>query len=68
MKDFGIDDNNIAVIKARLQPNTSALMLLGHVEDRDAFLDKLRGYEPQVVSSSLTPEVEKQLREALGSA
>jgi uncharacterized membrane protein len=67
MKDFGIDDKGIDVIKARLQPNSSALIILGHVDDREAFLEELRTFEPQVVMSTLSPEVEKELRARLGS-
>ncbi len=66
LRDFGIDNKNIEGIKARLQPNTSALMVLGHVEDREAFLAKIRTYDPQVAMSSLSPEVEKELRARLG--
>lgn len=65
MKDFGISDKNIETIKARLQPDTSALLVLGHVDDQDAFLAQLRTFEPQVVSSTLSPEVEKELRARL---
>jgi uncharacterized membrane protein len=68
LKDFGIDNKNIDAIKARLQPNSSALLVLGHVEDRDAFLAKVRTYDPQVAMSSLSPEVEKELRARLSSS
>ena len=47
MKDFGIDDASIAAIKQSLQPNTSALLLLGHANDRDALLAKLREETPR---------------------
>jgi uncharacterized membrane protein len=63
MKDLGIDDKNIEAIKSRLEPNSSALLLLGTVADKDAFVARLRTYDPKVISSSLAPEVEKQLRE-----
>jgi uncharacterized membrane protein len=68
LKDFGIDNDKIAAIKARLQPDSSALLLLGRVEDRDLFVDKLRTFEPQVFSSTLTPELEEQLRDRLAGA
>ena len=61
MKDFGIDDASITAIKQRLQPNTSALLLLGHANDRDALLAKLREYDAKVVMTSLDPEVEREL-------
>ncbi|MGL4648616.1 MAG: DUF1269 domain-containing protein, partial [Caldilineaceae bacterium] len=49
LKDFGISDKNVDAIKARLQPNTSALLLLGKAADKDAFVDQLRTYDPKVV-------------------
>ncbi len=67
MKDFGIDDANIAAIKARLQPNTSALLLLGRANDREAVLAQLRTFDPQVTLTTLAPEVEKELRARLES-
>lgn len=65
IKDFGISDDNIEAIKARLQPNTSALLVLGTVQDRDAFLARVKSYDADVLLTSLSPEVEKQLREHL---
>ena len=44
-----------------MQPNTSALLLLGRANDRDAFLAKLREYDARVVMTSLDPEVEREL-------
>jgi uncharacterized membrane protein len=65
LKDFGISDQSIEAIKRRLAPNSSALLLLGRASDRDAFLAKLREYDPTVLSSTLPPEVEKEMRERL---
>jgi uncharacterized membrane protein len=65
LKDFGIDDKSITAIKARLTPDSSALMVLGRAEDRDALIARLRAYDPTVVSTTLTPEVEKELRDRL---
>lgn len=65
MKDFGIDDKSIEVVKARLQPSTSALLVLGHTNDPDAFIAQLRSFKAEVVSTSLTPEAEKELRTRL---
>jgi uncharacterized membrane protein len=61
LRDFGIDDKSIEAVKQRLRPNTSALLVLGHANDRDAFLAKLREYDAQVVMTSLDPEVEREL-------
>jgi uncharacterized membrane protein len=67
IKDFGIDDASLATIQARLQPNSSALLVLGQVRERDAYVARLRAFDPQVVSTTLTPEVEKELRERLAT-
>ena len=56
-----IDNKSVEAVKLRLRPNTSALLVLGHANDRDAFLAKLREYEAQVVMTSLDPEVEREL-------
>ena len=61
LKDFGIDDKTIEAIKQRMQPNTSALLLLGHANDRDALLAKLREYDAQVAMTSLDPDTEKEI-------
>ncbi len=61
LRDFGIDDKAIQAVKQRLRPNTSALLVLGHANDRDAFLAKLREYDAQVMMTSLDPEVEREL-------
>ncbi len=61
LRDFGIDDKSVEAVKQRLRPNTSALLVLGHANDRDAFIAKLREYDAQVVMTSLDPEVEREL-------
>jgi uncharacterized membrane protein len=40
-------------------------MLIGRAADRDALIERLRAYDPTVVSTTLTPEVEKELRDRL---
>lgn len=67
LKDFGIDDKSIEAIKTRLQPSSSALLVLGQVMDRDAFIARLRTFDPNVLSTSLPSEVEQELRSRLGA-
>jgi uncharacterized membrane protein len=67
IKDFGIDDASLAAIQSRLQPNSSALLVLGQARDQDAYVAKLRDFDPQVVSTTLTPELEQALRDRLAS-
>lgn len=61
LKDFGVKDDVINSIKQRLQPNTSALLLLGRANDRDALLAKLKSFDAKVEMTSLDPEVEREL-------
>jgi uncharacterized membrane protein len=61
LKDFGVNDETVSSIKQRMQPNTSALLLLGRANDRDAFLAQLRAYDAKVVMTSLDPELEHEL-------
>lgn len=61
LKDFGVDDSSIDGVKQRLQQNTSALMLLGKANDRDAFLAKLSEFNAQIVMTSLDADVEREL-------
>lgn len=65
LKDFGVNDDTVNAIKQSLQPNTSALLLLGKANDRDAFLAKLREFDAKVVMTSLAPEVERELQARL---
>ena len=67
IKDLGIDDKSLAAIQSRLQPNSSALLVLGHARDQDAYVAMLRTFDPQVVSTTLAPEVEQALRERLAA-
>lgn len=68
LKDFGINDASISAISQNLQPNTSALLLLGRAHDRDALLAKLREYDAKVVMTSLDPEAERQLAARLSGS
>lgn len=62
--DFGIDDDFIKSVASRIDPGTSALFLL----TRDAVLDKvadaLRGYDFEIIHTSLPEEQEAELRAA----
>lgn len=67
LKDFGVSDDVVKSIKAGLQPNTSALLLLGRANDRDALLAVLGAYDAKVVMTSLDPDVERELLARLQS-
>ena len=61
LKDFGINDASVSAITQNLQPNTSALLLLGQAKDPDALLAKLRAFDAKVVMTTLDPEAERRL-------
>lgn len=65
MKDFGISDANVEQIKARLKPDSSALLALGSVNDRDVFIAKVKSFDADLIMSSLSTDAERQLREQI---
>jgi len=69
LADYGIDDDFIRSIGQTLQPNTSALFLLVRKVQPERVLNELKNFRGKVIRSSLSPEQEKRLQEALsGSA
>ncbi len=65
LKDYGLDDDFIRKATDALRPNTSALFLLGHAEDPDRFLEEIRPFKAVVAMTTLPPEKERALRDAL---
>lgn len=66
--DYGIDDDFIRSIADTLQPDTSAIFLLVRKAQPDKVLAELSGFKGRVIRSSLSPEQEKRLHEALSRA
>jgi uncharacterized membrane protein len=64
--DVGIDDKFIKKVGETLQPGQSALFALTQNAVPDRVLDALKGYNFQLIQSSLPQEKEMQLREMLG--
>lgn len=63
--DFEISDDFVREIGRRLRPNTSALFLLVRRTSLDEVLAELRGSGGRVLRSTLPPEQEARLEEAL---
>jgi uncharacterized membrane protein len=63
--DTGVDQKFVKDVRDALQPNHSALFLVGDKGDPNAVLAALRPYKGEVYQTTFDPEVEKQLREAL---
>ena len=61
----GIDDKFIKNVASKVTPGTSALFLLAHDAQREKVLDALKPYDGELLQSSLSPQQEAELREAL---
>ena len=68
MADFGVDDDFMKTLGAKLEPGTAALIVLGSTQARDKVIQRISPYGGEVLQSSLSNEAEQQLREALGSS
>ena len=65
LSDFGIDDNFIREVGNAIQPGEVALFLLTSNEVADKVLPELKGFQFQVLRTSLSTQDEARLREAL---
>lgn len=66
--DYGIDDSFIHQLADTLQPDTSALFLLIRKAQPEKIMNELSGFKGRVLRSSLSPEHEKKIQEALSKA
>jgi uncharacterized membrane protein len=63
--DTGVDQKFVKDVRAALEPNNSALFIVGDKGDPNAVLAALRPYKGKVHQTTLSPELEEQLRHAL---
>ncbi|HYG87193.1 MAG TPA: DUF1269 domain-containing protein [Azospirillum sp.] len=66
LTDYGIPDDFIRELGRTIQPNSSALFLLVQKVTTDKVLPKMADFKGRVLQTSLSDEMEKRLREALG--
>jgi uncharacterized membrane protein len=66
--DYGIDDNFIKSLAETIPPNSSALFILIRKIQPEKVLAELSGVKGKVLRTSLSPEQEKKLQEALEGA
>ncbi|WP_262027932.1 DUF1269 domain-containing protein [Microvirga sp. Mcv34] len=66
--DYGINDEFIQSLGATLKPDTSALFLLIRKSQPEKVLAELSGFKGHIIRSSLSPEQEKKLQDALSKA
>ena len=60
--DFGIDDNFIKTVGARIEPGTSALFLLTREAVVDRVADALKDYKFEIIHTNLPEAEEAELR------
>lgn len=65
LKDSGIDDKFIKEVSAGLAPGTSALFLMTSGGDEEKILAELRPFKARLLKTTLSPERERALRDAL---
>ena len=64
--DIGVDDKFIKEVGETIEPGNSALFLLVRDATPDKVLDRLQGFNPTVLQTSLSEEDEARLRDAFG--
>jgi len=65
--DIGIDDNFIKEVGSTIEPGHSALFLLVRDVTADKVLERLEGFSPKVIQTSLSNADEAKLRAAFGA-
>ena len=65
--DIGDDDKFIKEVGETIEPGTSALFLLVRDVTPDKVLERLEGFNPTVLQTSLSKEDEQKLREAFSA-
>ncbi|HEV7929569.1 MAG TPA: DUF1269 domain-containing protein, partial [Nitrosospira sp.] len=66
--DYGINDDFIKSLGETIPPNSSALFILVRKVQPEKVLAELSGVKGKVLRTSLSPEQEKKLQEALEGA
>ena len=66
--DYGINDDFIKEVKAKVNEGSSALFLLTGEATRDKVKEAFAGVKMELIDSNLTEEQEAELREAFGGA
>ena len=68
LTDIGVDDEFIKSVGATVEPGHSALFLLVRKAVWEKFTPELKEFHPKILQTSLSPEQEHKLKEALGAA
>jgi len=65
--DVGVDDKFIKEVAETIEPGHSALFLLVRDATPDKVLDRLQGFSPKVLQTSLSEDDEAKLRDAFSA-
>ena len=65
LADEGISDTFMEDLGGTLRPGAAALIALGSTDDREALIERVKGYGGEVLQSSLSPADHDHLKEAL---
>lgn len=68
MTDIGVDDDFIKKVGSTIEPGHSALFLLLRKAVYEKLAPELREFHPKIVQTSLSPDQEAKLKDALGAA
>jgi len=66
--DYGINDDFVKSLAETIPPNSSALFILVRKVQPEKVLAELSGVKGKVLRTSLSPEQEKKLQEALADS
>lgn len=66
--DLDVDQKFVNEVAENLKPNTSALFVLGSNANRAAVVNALKPYKGTLIQTSLSSELEEQLKRALSEA
>jgi uncharacterized membrane protein len=68
LTDYGINDDLIKSLAEIIPDNSSALFILVRRAQPEKVLAELSGTQGKIIHTSLSPEQEKRLQEALGGS
>jgi uncharacterized membrane protein len=67
LADVGVDDKFIKEVGGTIEPGHSALFLLVESWTEDKVMDEIKGFDAEVLQTSLSKEDEEQLKAAFGA-
>jgi uncharacterized membrane protein len=67
LSDYGVDDKFIKEVGKKIEPGHSALFLLVESWTEDKVMDEIKGFDAEVLQTSLSKEDEAKLKAAFGA-